>query len=138
MAPSSGAFSLISFSHQDRLDPICHAETQDDDCGVYLHSLCLDYSGECQPSSNGMSDVIFPEPVGDISGTGYRVRITEVGGGDSACSDEFYLMSSSDADFMEDWGDPFIAVVSPTKYSVAVAGQDFTVEVSYLSLHLYA
>lgn len=92
---------------------------------------------DCQPATNGNAEVTFPEPLNGISSSGYRVRITEVGGGplDFACSEDFVLRSSYESQHTvgEEWvlGDPSIMVVSPFEGSVALAGEPYTVEVSY-------
>lgn len=86
---------------------------------------------------NGNAEVTFPEPLNDMTSSGYRVRVTEVGGGplDFACSEDFILQSSHEAQHAvgEEWvlGDPSILVVSPFEGAVALAGDTYTVEVSY-------
>lgn len=64
----------------------------------------------------------MPEPV--ISGDEYRLRITQVGTDKSSCSAGFQLVSSVDS------VTPSINILSPTINSVALAGEEYTVEVS--------
>lgn len=74
----------------------------------------------------------MPEPI--VPGDGYRVRISQVGTDNVRCSDSFHLLGS-DASTAGTGGS--ISVVSPTSESVAVAGEEYTVEVSrgeYLDL----
>lgn len=67
----------------------------------------------------------MPEPV--VPGDGYRVRISQVGGDNVRCSDSFYLMPWTDG--VAGTG-AAISVVSPTSESLALAGEEYTVEVS--------
>lgn len=72
----------------------------------------------------------MPDPI--VSGDGYHVRIAEVGADRARCSDSFYLITPSEAD---EWARPWIMVVSPTSDSVALAGEEYTVEVRSHSCH---
>lgn len=87
---------------------------------------------------NGISHVLFPQPLDGISGAGYRVRVAEAGGGprDYACSDGFFLSAStaSDVPGPGKWGEPSITVVSPYEGAVAFAGDEYTVEVSHFTV----
>lgn len=86
-----------------------------------------------QEEHGGGHEVYMPEPLAGLSGHGYRVRISQVDGGPNAFafSDNFYLSSLTDAILIESFylGTPSIAVVSPMKDSVAIAGKELTVEV---------
>lgn len=76
----------------------------------------------------------MPEPIAGVSGDGYRVRVAEVNGTDRAtCSDDFYLVSSSDAPNVGESGGPSMVVVEPSSEAVAIAGDTYTVEVSVFS-----
>ena len=75
----------------------------------------------------------MPEPIVEYSGGGYRVRIAEVGTDRSRCSDNFYLISSADAALAGAAGGASLEVVAPNSDSMAVAGEEYTVEVSYFS-----
>lgn len=99
-----------------------------------VEHLCLEGQTGCgQEEPGGGHEVYMPEPIAGMSGHGYRVRISEIGGrlNAFACSDEFYLSSSAGAAMIESFhlGEPSIAVVSPTKDSVAMAGEEYTIEV---------
>lgn len=48
------------------------------------------------------------------------------------CSEDFYLMASADAPAPGEPGGPAMAVVSPDKGAMAVAGEIYTVEVSFV------
>lgn len=74
----------------------------------------------------------MPEPLGFVSGDGYKVRISEVGSGRVQCSDDFYLMSTEDSLLHGEPGPASIAVVAPTKEAVAAAGEEYTVQVRML------
>lgn len=101
-------------------------------CGFLLASLCVEGEAGCVQDVDGGYDVVLPEPLGGKSGNGYRIRIAEVGGGweNVRCSDDFYLMASVDKPIAGEVGGPSIAVLSPTKHSVAFAGGEYTIEVS--------
>ncbi|CAM9545282.1 unnamed protein product [Sphacelaria rigidula] len=107
----------------------------DDNCGFLLESLCPDEEAGCTQDADGGYDVMMPEPLGGESGGGYRVRIAEIGGGvDSVrCSDDFFLMASTDVPMTGQVGGPgpSLAVTSPTADSVALSGEEYTVEFDY-------
>lgn len=74
--------------------------------------------------------MLMPEPIAGVSGDGYRVRIAEVNGTDRAkCSDDFYLVSSSDVPDVGEPDGPSMVVVEPSSDAVAIAGDTYTVEV---------
>lgn len=74
----------------------------------------------------------MPEPLSGVSGSGYKVRVTEVGVvEDTDCSDEFYLMASEEAPLSGDENGPYLIVTSPVEGDTAVAGEEYTVEVNY-------
>lgn len=122
-------FSRLPNPHTNVL--LYHPNTIQEECGFFLTHLCLEGEDGCTRGDAGY-DVTMPEPLGDVSGSGYRVRISEVGGDPESvvCSDDFYLMSSVEAQFVAGLGDPKIKVVSPNAESVAFAGREYTVEVS--------
>ena len=101
-----------------------HFSPCQDGCGTYLASLCPEGDTGCAAQDGGY-EVVLPEPI--ESGDGYRIRISEVGGDEVRCSDSFYLMGSEEG--MSGTG-ASIRVVSPTSESVALAGDEYTVEVS--------
>lgn len=78
------------------------------------------------------SQIMLPEPVAGHSNNGYRVRIAEVGTEKFRCSEDFYLMASADAPVAGEPGGPTMAVISPDAGSMAVAGEVYTVEVSFV------
>lgn len=51
---------------------------------------------------------------------------------DGDCSDEFYLLASDEAPMVGDSDGPSLTVTSPGKGDMAVAGDEYTVEVSHL------
>lgn len=106
-------------------------EQEDGDCGVLIEHLCPEGELGCGRDADGGYDVTMPEPLGGVSGSGYRVRITQVGYSPERvrCSDNFYLVSADELPVLGYGEGPSIAVVSPTADSVAVAGNEYTVEV---------
>ena len=77
------------------------------------------------------SQITLPEPIAGHSNNGYRVRIGEVGSDKFRCSEDFYLLSSVDASVLGEAGGPTMTVVSPNAGAMAVAGEIYTVEVSF-------
>ena len=82
----------------------------------------------------------MPEPIAAYAGDGgglrtsqggYRVRIQEVGTETFRCSADFYLMSSDDAAVLGTDGGASLDVVAPNANSMAVAGEEYTVEVGW-------
>ena len=106
---------------------------QADDCGFYIADLCGESGSNCVQEES-TAEVVLPEPIAGYSGDGYRVRITEVGTDRFRCSQDFYLMSSADAALVGMDGGASLDVVVPTSYSVAVAGEEYTIEVCYKGL----
>ena len=103
---------------------------QEDDCGFYIADLSGEGSQACPTTGDGC-EVVMPEPLGGVSGDGYRVRISEVGTDTSRCSSDFYLVASEDAPGPFEEGGPSIVVIEPNSNSVAVAGDAYTVEVIF-------
>lgn len=68
--------------------------------------------------------MVMPEPL--VPGDGYHVRISQVGTDQARCSDSFYLMGSDEADM---GSGASITVLSPTSESLALPGQEYTVQV---------
>lgn len=103
--------------------------TQTDDCGFFIADLCGEGGTECVQEDNTAA-VVFPEPIAAFSGDGYRVRISQVGREETRtrCSDDFYLMSSTDAVGIS--AEATVEVITPSSDSMAVAGEEYTVEVS--------
>lgn len=102
----------------------------DEDCGFYIADLSGEGKDACATSADGC-DVVMPEPLGGVSGDGYRVRISEVGTENARCSSEFYLVASEDAPGPGEMGGPTVVVVEPNSNSVAVAGDAYTIEFDY-------
>lgn len=100
-------------------------------CGFLIESLCTEGIEGCALDTDGGYDVFMPEPLGERSSNGYRVRIAEIGGSFDTvrCSDDFYLMASQDVPMVGEEGGPSIEVLSPTVDSVAISGEEYTVEV---------
>lgn len=92
-----------------------------DDCGVFLETLCPEGDAGCPTQDDGY-EVVMPEPFQE--GNGYRVRISEVDGDSVRCSDDFYLTTSDTGE-----SPAFITVLTPDDSSVALAGGEYTIEV---------
>lgn len=76
----------------------------------------------------------MPEPLSGVSGSGYKVRVTEVGAvEDTDCSDEFFLMASEEAPASGDEDGPYLTVTSPVEGDTAEAGEEYTIEVKHHS-----
>lgn len=124
-------FLYVGRSVLPRLIYLSHPPThQDEDCGFYIADLSGEGKDACATSADGC-DVVMPEPLGGVSGDGYRVRISEVGTENARCSSEFYLVASEDAPGPGEMGGPTVVVVEPNSNSVAVAGDAYTIEVSH-------
>lgn len=102
-------------------------DVQGDDCGFWVANLCAEGDDACMNQDDLMSQVTLPEPVAGHSDNGYRVRIGKIGTETFRCSEDFYLMSSGDANEL---GGPTMEVVAPSAGALAVAGAVYTVEVS--------
>ena len=82
------------------------------------------------PDNEGDYDIVMPEPMSGTSGAGYKVRVMDIDDEEDAdCSDEFYLLASDEAPAVGDSDGPFLEVTSPSDGDVAVAGEEYTVEV---------
>ncbi|CAN0212948.1 unnamed protein product [Ascophyllum nodosum] len=112
---------------------------QDDDCGFFIADLCGEAGSDCV-QEDGTAEVVMPEPIAAYAGDGgglrtsqggYRVRIQEVGTETFRCSADFYLMSSDDAAVLGTDGGASLDVVAPNANSMAVAGEEYTVEFDY-------
>lgn len=86
------------------------------------------------PDNEGDYDVVMPEP---MMGTGsgkqgrYKVRVADVDDESLAdCSDPFYLLPSDEAPQAGDADGPSLQVTSPKDGDMAIAGEEYTVEVS--------
>ena len=101
---------------------------QDDGCGYYITDLCGESGSDCV-QEDSTAEVVMPEPIAGYSGDAYRVRIAEVGTDKAYCSDDFYLMSSADAALVEGAGGASLEVVAPNSDSMAVSGEEYTIEV---------
>lgn len=95
-----------------------------------MTALCP-YGKDGCPDNMGDYDVVMPEPMPDASSMGYKVRVTDVDDESSAdCSDLFYLMKSEEAPKVDDGArGPDLFVTSPEEGDVAVAGDEYTIEV---------
>lgn len=102
---------------------------QPDNCGFWITNLCNEDDPECMKQDDLSSEITLPEPVAGHSNNGYRMRIAEVGTEKFRCSEDFYLMGSADALAPGEAGGPSMAVISPDKGAMAVAGEIYTVEV---------
>lgn len=108
---------------------------QPDNCGFWIANLCNEDDPGCMMQEDLSSEITLPEPVAGHSNNGYRMRIGEVGTDKFRCSEDFYLMGSVDAPAPGELGGPTMAVVSPDKGAMALAGEVYTVEVSFLFLN---
>lgn len=102
-----------------------------DDCGEWLTALCP-YADTGCPDSKGDYDIVMPEPMDGVSGSGYKVRVMDVSDESMMdCSDEFYLLASEEAPEVGDEEGPYLVVTSPAEGDVAMAGNEYTVEWDY-------
>ena len=100
-----------------------------DECGDWVTALCPYGSTGC-PDNDGDYDVVMPEPLMGTS-SGYKVRVMDVNDvSDVDCSDEFYLLASEEAPMVGDEDGPSLVVTSPEEGDIAMAGGEYTVEVS--------
>lgn len=94
-----------------------------------MTALCP-YGDTGCPDNEGDYDIVMPEPMNGLSGSGYKVRVMDVSNeGDSDCSDEFALLASSEAPTTVG-PDYSLVVTSPAEGDMAEAGEEYTVEVS--------
>lgn len=94
-----------------------------------MTALCP-YGEEGCPDNEGDYDVVMPEPMMGTSGGGYKVRVVDIHDEeDGDCSDEFYLMASDDAPTVGHVDGPTLVVTSPTTGDMAMACNEYTVEV---------
>lgn len=92
----------------------------------YAEYGCLDYEGNY--------DIVMPEPMEGTSGSGYKIRVMSVADESIVdCSSEFILIASDQAPLITDSDGPQLVVISPQDDDVAVAGEEYTVEVSMRS-----
>lgn len=103
------------------------------DCGFLVENLCTNGDQGCGSDADGAYEALMPEPLDGVSSNGYRVRLAQVGYGSERirCSEDFYLVSSQDVPLPGNTGGPSMAVVSPTADSIAVAGNEYTIEFDY-------
>lgn len=96
-----------------------------------MTALCP-YGATGCPDNEGDYDVVMPEPMYGTEGAGYKVRVMDVDDETEVdCSDEFYLMASEDAPEVGDDDEPTLVVTSPEDGDVAMAGETYTILVSY-------
>ncbi|CAN0176837.1 unnamed protein product [Ectocarpus sp. 6 AP-2014] len=107
----------------------CFGEAED--CGFWIANVCTEADDACMNQDDQSSQVTFPEPVAGHSNNGYRVRISEVGTDNFRCSEDFYLVASTDVLEFGEPGGPTMEVVAPEANALAVAGETYTVEFDY-------
>ena len=94
-----------------------------------MAALCTD--GEYCSDAEGNYDVVFPEPINGVSGSGYKVRVMDVADESNVdCSAEFILVASDEVPSVGDEGGPHLDVTSPEEGDMAFAGEEYTVVVS--------
>lgn len=97
-----------------------------------MAALCTNESG-CS-DLQGNYDVVMPEPLDGVSGSGYKVRVMDIEDESNMdCSDDFILLASGEAPSVGDSDGPRLEVTSPEAGDMAYAGEEYTVEVSTLS-----
>ena len=102
-----------------------------DECGEWVTALCPYGESGC-PDNEGDYDIVMPEPMGGVSGSGYKVRVMDVADeGSMDCSDAFTLIASTEASTSPD--DYSLTVTSPAAGDMAYAGEEYTVEGRYAS-----
>ena len=100
-----------------------------DDCGEWLTALCP-YAATGCPDNEGDYDIVMPEPISGVSGSGYKVKVTDVDNPEATdCSDEFYLLTSDEAPDVGSEAGPYLIVTSPDAGDSADAGEEYTIEV---------
>lgn len=104
-----------------------------DDCGEWVTALCPYGETGC-PDNEGDYDIVMPEPMSSgTSSSGYKVRVMDVSDESSVdCSDTFYLLASDEAPSVGDADGPSLMVTSPAGGDMAMAGDEYTVEVIIL------
>ncbi|CAN0591129.1 unnamed protein product, partial [Laminaria digitata] len=99
-----------------------------DECGAWVTALCPYGESGC-PDNEGDYDIVMPEPMDGTSGSGYKVRVSDVAdAGGVDCSDTFYLMASDEAPTVGETDGPYLFVTSPGKGDTAEAGEEYTIE----------
>lgn len=94
-----------------------------------MTALCP-YGEDGCPDNEGDYDIVMPEPMLGTSGSGYKVRVWDIHDEEDAdCSDEFYLMASSEAPSVGDEDGPTLEVTSPASGDLATTCEEYTVEV---------
>ncbi|CAM9425643.1 unnamed protein product, partial [Laminaria digitata] len=100
-------------------------------CGDLVAALCTDRESGCS-DFRGNYDVVMPEPIGGVSGSGYKVRVMDVADETNVdCSAEFVLVASDEAPSVGDANGPSLFVISPEDGDMALAGGEYTVEFDY-------
>lgn len=112
--------------------PSAHHYAQES-CGDFVAELCdYDQNRGCHHIF-GELDVTMPEPQKKVHDGMYKVKVTDADESwNSGCSGAFSLRSAEDT---PEHGDPdgaYIDVVSPMEADGAVAGEEYTVEVSQM------
>ncbi|CAM9309180.1 unnamed protein product [Sphacelaria rigidula] len=100
----------------------------EEDCGTLVEGLCMEGEMGCASDPDlGGYEVLMPEPLDGVSSNGYRVRISQIGLDEERvrCSDDFYLKASGDSVSQS------MSVVTPTADSIAIAGNEYTIEFDY-------
>ncbi|CAM9309581.1 unnamed protein product, partial [Hapterophycus canaliculatus] len=106
----------------------CGSMCTEDSCGEWVTALCP-YGEDGCPDNEGDYDIVMPEPLGGVSGSGYKVMVMDADDEEDAdCSDEFYLMAHTEAPTADDADGPYVTVTSPTEGDSAEAGEEYTVE----------
>eukprot|EP00904_Undaria_pinnatifida_P003642 jgi/Undpi1/13279/HiC_scaffold_8.g02941.m1 len=102
----------------------CGSSCAEDDCGDWVAALCDDADG-CS-DIEGNYDVVMPEPLEGVTGSGYKVRVMDVNDeSNTDCSADFTLVASGDSD------EAFLVVTAPEAGNMAYAGDEYTVEFDY-------
>ncbi|CAM9863450.1 unnamed protein product [Hapterophycus canaliculatus] len=108
----------------------CGSMCMEDSCGDWVTALCP-YGEDGCPDNEGDYDIVMPEPMSGMEGSGYKVRVMDVGDeGEMDCSDSFMLLPSDDAPMAGEEG-YYLMVTSPSTGDVAEAGEEYTVEFDY-------
>lgn len=95
-----------------------------------MTALCPYGDAGC-PDNEGDYDIVFPEPMSGTSGAGYKVRVAQMDDETKVdCSDGFYLIASDGTPTEGPVGEAHIVVTSPAEGDLAIAGDEYTVEVS--------
>ncbi|CAM9852569.1 unnamed protein product, partial [Laminaria digitata] len=113
----------------------CGDSCQENECGEWVANLCVTDPEGCATADYG-HEIMMPMPVSGRSSWGYKIRVTDGRSSPiSGCSDEFSLVPHADLlselflkEVLGEEAEAFLVVTSPVEGDLAVAGEDYTIE----------